>query len=98
TTARRRTARPAAGPQPGRVGDRRFDPGAHTADPGPRFVLCDETPFGSAGAVHPHRGDLLAQVVGVSSSAGEVRGIPGGTDAHCHRATVSPRRWWDALP
>jgi hypothetical protein len=78
------------GPQPGRVGDRRFDPVAHAADPGPRFVFGDETPLGSAGAGHPHRGDLLAQVVGVSRGAAEVRGIAGGTDAHCHRATVRP--------
>ena len=85
------------GAPPGRVGDRRFDPVAHPADPGPRFVLGDETPLGSAGAGHPHRGELLAQLVGVSRSAAEVRGIPGGTDAHCHAATVRPRRrWWDA--
>jgi hypothetical protein len=78
------------GPQPGRVGDRRFDPVAHTADPGPRFVFGDETPLGSAGAGHPHRGDLLAQVVGIPRSAAEVQGITGGTDAHCHAATVRP--------
>ena len=78
------------GPQPSRVRDRRFDPVAHTADPGPRFVFSDETPLGSAGAGRPHRGDLLAQVVGVSRSAGEVRGVASGTDAHCHGATVKP--------
>jgi hypothetical protein len=76
------------GPQPGRVRDRRFNPVAHTANPGPRFIFRDETPLGSAGAGRLHRGDQLAQVIGVCRSAGEVRRIADGTEAHYRRATV----------
>ena len=56
--------------------------------------LAPELPARLDARVNPeiddHPGDLLAQVVGVSRSAAEVRRIADGTDAHCHRATIRP--------